>query len=309
MREVFSSEPNLVTFNTMVQGNYVAPSNTPVVTVNPHNVIGVPGLVSTPLAVTNLTVGKYQYIIPQQYVQGFRYVTINTSYNLPAYGNVVNELEYKIQKRYLNYDEALGLMESGFPLDYPTFAEAETNLRLIVDTYCQQEFNFWTGDRTVYGNRNGILVLPERMEQLVSATPYHGNSPFLDTGYLDSIYSDTGYLYEPYALSEGAASIDNGIRYPLSIVRDNLDDYRQVRYVINGIWGYKTTPSAVVQAMGELLKMYLADDSVYRDRYVQVIANGDTNFQFNAKTYNDSTGNAKADELLEPFKKLIIGAV
>ena len=292
----------------MVQGDYILPTTLPVVTINPHNVVGVP-LISTVLTVTAVSIGVYQCIVPQQFVAGFRFVTINISYNLPDYGPVVKETEYKIQKRYINYDEALSIVESNYPLDYATFAEAETNVRLIVDTYCQQDFNFWTGDRTVYGNRNGILIVPERLELLISATPYHGNTPFLDTGYLDSIYSDTGYLYEPYKISEGSNSIDNGIRYPLSIVRDNLDDYRQVRYVITGNWGFKSTPSPVVQAVGELFKMYLADDSVYRDRYVQSIKNGDTEFQFNSKTYNESTGNAKADELLEPFKKLIIGAV
>lgn len=294
MIEVYSSEPNLMKFTTDVQGRYVSPDRISA-SLKASNELGS----HTPLIdlrIDELDNGRYEYIIPQQLVEGKKYAEVFIEYELEEYGVFRDHKTFEIAQRLIGFNElntALG--EFGIE-EYDTFSEIERNVRHIIQSHCNQNFNWWTGEQSVRG-AGAVLQLPDRLAKLEGvATHSSAFSNPLQT------FPEQGYVID----GDGYILFNSYKQDTLNMFRHKP---RTTTYVVKGDWGYQSVPTAIRQAAIELCKGFLCEDIEYRRRYLDNIRTGDVRIQFNAQAYINSTGNPIADTLLAPYVRILYGVL
>lgn len=190
--------------------------------------------------------------------------------------------------------EELNEILGQFSVEYEDYSNAESNVRKIIESYCNQKFVNWFGDRLVDGYE-GHIILPEVIESIDSVWVYS-----------DLIRVETPNI-DGYVISENGQSIFNPERdRTVSFFRQSPG---MATYKIKGMWGYSGVPANVHFAALELARNFLCDDIEYRRRYLQSIKNNDIRIEFAKSAYSDTTGNPIADEMLEPYRFIPMGAV
>jgi hypothetical protein len=163
--------------------------------------------------------------------------------------------------------------------------EMENSVRLIVENYTGQKFNLEHGTRSARGLSELTLLLDNSVTIDTISPPLAAD-----------LYSKFTHLNIKQAPPEEyRPGFDGVIRVP-------RDYYRNTLYTVTGTWGNEEVPAAVQEAAMILISEYSCNEVLYRDRYLQSISYGDSRFQFNDRAWA-GTGNAKADQLLDPFKR------
>jgi hypothetical protein len=164
--------------------------------------------------------------------------------------------------------------------------DMENTVRLLIEAYTGRKFTSYTGTKYVQG-------IPGLSKLLDEATTIDSISP-PPTADLMRSFTYLNIKQAPPEEFVGQA-FDGVIRVP-------NDYYKNVRYTVVGTWGYGDIPAAVQEAAMILINELSCSESLYRDRYLQVVSYADSRFQFNNQAFA-GTGNAKADQLLAPFKR------
>lgn len=170
----------------------------------------------------------------------------------------------------------------------------ERRVRYIIDTYVGTSFGRHEGTKTVRGNGEGKLLLPN---PLISFTGVNSNGVALDPTFLKSTPSGLylgGVPYYPDGEITTVGPIFNPYTY-------NRTWKSEVDYVITGIWGWEHVPGEVSMAAKILMSDYGCRDSTYRDRYVSKVGTSDWNMSLSGRAFS-GTGNVQADQLLDAFK-------
>lgn len=186
----------------------------------------------------------------------------------------------------------------------PELAELENSVRVYIEAYTGQNFGYEIGTYTVVGNGEKRVSLPKR---LIKATSIDGGP----ATYF-SVANNGWYLYinHKYMLtikeSPPDEFIDSNIYVTHGVI--TVPDYywKQfrvgARYTITGEWGYYTVPEDVQEAAMLLANDFACGDSLYRDRYLKSMKSGDWNLAYTSGAFQ-GTGNAKADQLLSPYRR------
>jgi hypothetical protein len=189
----------------------------------------------------------------------------------------------------LDYIEA-ALLENGASDSNPnTFTqqiiEMENTVRLIIEAYTGTKFTVESGVKYA----RGIQELTHLLDGAVSVEAI---TPPLTA----DLYSNYTYFNIKEAPPEDY--LDGGFD---GVIRVPNDYYKNVQYAVTGVWG-QDVPAPVQEAALILVKEFSCNETLYRDRYVQIVSYADSRFQFNPQAFA-GTGNVKADQLLEPFKR------
>jgi hypothetical protein len=182
-------------------------------------------------------------------------------------------------------------------------SELEEQIRIFIQSYTGQTFGYEVGTYSIVGTGEKKIALPKRLIRMETVT----GGP---VGYF-TVANNGWYLYVdnknylttkemPPDEFENNTTMTQGVIY----VPDAY--WRKFRvgvtYEITGEWGYYSVPDDVRQAALLLANDFGTGENMYRDRYLDDMKAGDWNLTFNAGAFR-GTGNARADQLLEPYRR------
>jgi hypothetical protein len=179
--------------------------------------------------------------------------------------------------------------------------ELEHSVRIFIQSYTGQTFGYQVGSISVRGTGEERVSLPKR---LISLTNVNGGvSSFFAVGHDGwSLYVGNKNL-----LDIKEAPPEDYLDYVTHGVIVVPDTYwKQFRrgavYTLTGEWGYYSVPDDIQEAALLLANDFGCGDSLYRDRYLEMIKSSDWNMTFNTGAWQ-GTGNKRADDLLEPYRR------
>lgn len=182
-------------------------------------------------------------------------------------------------------------------------SELEEQIRIFIQSYTGQTFGYEVGTYSIVGTGEKKIALPKRLIRMETVT----GGP---VGYF-TVANNGWYLYVdnknylttkemPPDEFENNTTMTQGVIY----VPDAY--WRKFRvgvtYEITGEWGYYSVPDDVRQAALLLANDFGTGENMYRDRYLDAMKAGDWNLTFNPGAFR-GTGNARADQLLEPYRR------
>lgn len=296
MKELYSNEPNLLVHKIHVQGEPIRPEDGSIsaeLYVSNDKDFDGPAIPLTPMTVDR---GKLEIVIQQQHLAKKRYAEVILRYTLADFGDFMIQLRYDITQRLITFEDLNDALGEGYEIDYATYSEAEAEAHLIIESYCNQKFESWEGERQVRGPEAHIY-LPQHMEKLDNVVIH---SSLIEFGFVTSV---GGYTLQ----EQGMAVFNSDKIKTINMFRDT--SAKNVNASITGEWGYSNVPAGIAMAAKEILKGFLCDDIEYRRRYIDNFRSGDMRIQINPAAYVDSTGNPIADQLLQPYRVFNVGVV
>jgi hypothetical protein len=187
-------------------------------------------------------------------------------------------------------------------------AELENSVRLIIEAYTRQDFGYELGNKYIAGTGQSRLILPSKLHRLEAIiggpVGYFHVSP---DGWAIQI-TNKNYLttkeVPPEEFADNKIWTGDGLSGGVIYVPDTYwNQFRTgITYTVEGEWGYPTVPDAVQEAALLLANDLACGESIYRDRYLKTLKAGDWNMSFKDAAFR-GTGNARADELLEEFRR------
>lgn len=182
---------------------------------------------------------------------------------------------------------------------------AERAVRSVINAHCGQSFGRSTGVKYAVGSGDNSLALPAR---LISLTDVVTDSPGVDLYGSYNVAGDGWYL-SPTLYPQGGYSIKSDVTdYVIGVNGVIYNPYgnkvsafqKDVRYRVEGTWGWEYVPEAVQEATKLLINDYAGPDSTYRDRYLASLTSPDWRIQFHSGAFRQ-TGNVRADQLLSDY--------
>lgn len=208
---------------------------------------------------------------------------IKWAYTLSSVDYVKNDY-VKIVQQYVDIDTFFDNHPEYEDEFYDAFPALEKKARAIIDTYCGQDFQFFSSKSlTLDGNGKTTLTLPVRLDSLTSCT--------IDT---DDVTDNI----------ENVPDTDWYLRY--SVQGDIHAGYYRTKFtedstvVVDGDWGWPYVPTNVELACETLIEDLISDD---RENYKYGITRVwmDTQrFDFDPNIFY-STGNMEVDVLLMDY--------
>lgn len=189
----------------------------------------------------------------------------------------------------------------------PELAELENSVRIFIQSYTRQTYGYELGSYSVTGTGESRVALPRR---LIRPTNISGGPP----AQYFTVSNNGWYLYmgnknwltikemPPDEFIDNIQVVSGVIHVPDAYWKQFTAG---ARYTITGEWGYYTVPEDVQEAAMILANDFGCGDSLYRDRYLDAVKASDWNLGFDAGAWR-GTGNARADQLLNPYKKDMI---
>lgn len=176
----------------------------------------------------------------------------------------------------------------------------EAAVRHVIEAFCSQKFEYFSGTKTVYGSGHPYLSLTER---LISINTMNG------IGLLNLNIRNDGFMLIPKGIEDVSWSTYQSYG-PIIDPYTNLKGlfHKNTSYIIDGEWGWRAVPEPVREAARLLINDYACADSAYRDRFIVAMTAADWRIQLHPSAYID-TGNARANQLLEPYKVSRIAVV
>jgi hypothetical protein len=180
----------------------------------------------------------------------------------------------------------------------------------VINSYCNQSFDYELGTtKTALGKASDYLWLPRRLWSLDAVTvlddsvrvlkDIEGNIISTDTT-VREITDRVQFDYDnPWRL-RNRRTMDYD---PILVTRRRGLFSEGEIYAVRGNWGYEFVPRGVRLATRILMETYFAEDSVYRDRYIDNIRAGNWRMEFRV-TGDETTGSANADMILSGFKNI-----
>lgn len=290
IKELYSNEPNTIEYPIVSD---IAPTDF-VATIKVGNDRNKLVDIAVPLTVTGESTGEYKAIVPNNILNGFRYAKVVIEYTLGQHGLIRDEFFYKITKRYLRFPDMRALLTGEYDLQEDEFNFIERDVRYQIEAYCNQKFDGWYGTQDVYSTP-GFIGLPEHLEYMEYVTPLQG---------IQSVLSHPGF-----ELTNNGFAIVNEDRARVKTIFGDTNA-RKARYTIRGQWGYSSVPAAVQQAAVAIFQAKMCDDVEYRNKYIKSIRNENIRIEFRDELYDGhTTGNAFADDILDPYVAMPLGAI
>lgn len=189
--------------------------------------------------------------------------------------------------------------------------DVEFFVRKAIEAYTGQSFGYRIGKDVVQGTGDNRLSLNRR---LIAVRSLSVNGVLRHPGAY-AIAGDGWYLYSdgPNWLEIKESPPDELLDYHISGPIRVPSWYREkftdnADYVIDGEWGYYYVPSDIKAAAALLVNDYACPQAVYRDRYLNIVKSSDWTLEFNEQAWQ-ATGNARADQILDKYKRGEIGLV
>lgn len=187
-------------------------------------------------------------------------------------------------------------------LDEEAAKIVESQVRHIITSITNQSFGYYVGKKIILGNGERSIRLPDK---LIDFSGIETNE-YVYNPYAYTIKSDGWYLAQNTAsllsIKEmpPESSLDNGpvITTPYAAYYSGFK--RNLRYIVDGRWGYLAVPPDVKLAARLMVEDYACPEVVYRDKFLESIKSGDWRLQFNSQHW-ENTGNVRANMLLAPY--------
>lgn len=269
-------------------------------------------IASLPATKLETDIGTYQVSIPQFYTSQNKKYKIIWSYAVGGI-NGSHTTYTDVVTPYCSFEEVVEDLQLGSdPSDpnYKTYHElqmAEKYARKTIENYCNQSFYLYDDIQIAYGSGSDLLPLPFKLNTLHEL---YGNDILL----VDNINEINNWTYEPVISETGfglrvdrTASIDNIVYTANGLVPPTINDNggfgafgKDVRYKVQGKFGWEEVPDNVEQACIQLMGDYFSKDRMWTNKYLKSIQTFDWQFEYNSDAYR-GTGNAYADQLLNPY--------
>lgn len=286
MNELFSNEPNELKFYCRVKTSLIDPEEMPVARL-------IVGEVIKELPVRRVTQGVYAVPVNNTDIQT-KNASVEFSYSLPDYGDIVDSQSFEIARRLVSYDEMQQVLTP--ELTYENYSEVERTVRGVIEAHCRQSFNYWYGTNTAVGN-DGIIMLPQHLDRL----EYVEKKLSAINSYHIS-FSDDGYEVTADGMAIQNIECLEQQKYMQAKAR-------QSDYLIRGQWGYKSVPTPVKQAAALIVQNKLCPSGSWHENYIDNLRSDNMRVQFNPSSYDDSTGVYDADQLLSMYRNMTLGAI
>jgi hypothetical protein len=207
--------------------------------------------------------------------------------------------------------EDLGFGSDSSDPNYKTYHElrmAEKYARKIIENYTGQQFYLYDDVQIGYGAGTDIMPLPFKLNTLHEL--YEDDVLVIDNvsdptvnnwGYTP-IISETGFGIRV----DKASYLDNTVYVSNGLVPPTINDTsfgafkKDVRYRVQGKFGWDVVPDNVEEACVILIGEYFSKDSTWKNKYVQHVQSFDWQFEYFDDVFR-GTGNLYVDQLLQPY--------
>lgn len=322
MAEIYVNTNSPIYHRVFWQGEIVAADAAPTVKVYDvtSDITITPEILPTTLLTTlnseaaETDTGSYYVNLPLSFTQRQRRFKLLWEYAVSS--NAATHTSYiNVITPYVNIYEAMDELNIGVdPSDpnYKTYSEitkAERFGRKKIEEYTRQEFYAYDDKEVVFGNHSDILPLPYRINSIHKL--YHNDillidnvsSPPVNNWVYTPIISETkfGIRVDRTGLLDNTVYIANGLVPPsINDTYDGMAFSKNVRYIVQGRYGWEEVPYDVQLACIELMKDYFAKDTVWKTKYIKNIQTFDLQFEYSGGAYY-GTGNQIADVLLGDY--------
>lgn len=297
--EIYSNDISELIVYTSVRGQRVQPEVLPVarIQVGPTKTDFIGDGEELAVAAVPGSEGVFKILVTPSQVSGSRYARVITSYTLPNVGYIENKDIFEVKTRLVGFDDfnsTLGRDVTGMDrkISFEDFTISEHRARLIIQSFCNQNFNYWEGSRQVIGHPNHI-ILPQHAEKI------RGIFTVDESSFLSQINS--------YRMLDGGFSLER-------IEKSNGRSTESV-FQIDAVWGYEYIPDSVRMASIELTRDFASGAADMRRQYLlSSDSSGNSSFSQNQdaiywRAYSDSTGNAIVDNLLAEHRVYYPGVI
>lgn len=257
--------------------------------------------------------GTYQVILPLNLTNRPREFSLHWRYAING-EQITYESHVEVITPYCDIVEAME--ELGFGTDpsdpnyhsYFELMQAEKYARKTIENFCNQNFYLYDDVQVVWGNGTNIVPLPFKLSSLHELYAE-------DVLLVDNINGVNNWGYTPVVSETGfgvridtsALGLDNMVYVANGQVPPTVNDInysgafkKDVRYRIQGRFGWDEVPENVEEACMVLMKDYFSKDNAWRNKYINKISAFDWNFEYFDDVFR-STGNLYADQLLSPY--------
>jgi hypothetical protein len=221
---------------------------------------------------------------------------VNWTFTIPGSGTFTDSQVFRVVTPFLSLKEMRELI--------PEFSDREltmleSSIRQVIYSIVGQTFGKYVGAYDVQGDDKLTLALPQR---ILTLNTVNGLDP---TDYF--VVENEGYSLRHFPWGVPPVNADFfGLHQHVGGVIHNPNNvrlgefYKSATYRIDGVWGHLYVPEGIKEAARLLVTDYSCADAEYRDRYLTSMTAADWRIQFHDAAF-DSTGNARADKILEPY--------
>lgn len=164
----------------------------------------------------------------------------------------------------------------------------ERVIRAVIERSTGQKFELSYGIQTGRSYNGESLMLPKR------AVALEGYSGYI-SGVKSRIDSD-GWILRAVNPHSSITNINANPIYDVY----STSGFSKDRYTLRGEWGYRSVPEQIQLAAMLLAQDYGCRESVWRDRYIEMMKNVDWSIQYHDKAF-EGTGNIKVDQILQSY--------
>lgn len=273
----------------------------------PDTVIG-----SNIVAYNDSEVGKYTLQVPASYTNLNRVLKFTWSYSINGVSTYQEDF-YEVYTPYASVSDIIEYFNFGTrpsDLNYKNEEEiraAEFIARMQIENYTQQSFGRSWGDQEVFGNGSDALELTERM--LVVEKLYENGQLVIDYT-SDPVYNGFGWDVELTPTYKAIRIVNNDFQGVLNYESSSdpvlayTGRFRSgSRYMVYGEKGWPYVPQDVRRMTVILAGDYLAQDSQWRQKYLQKVNLSEISFELAKGAFN-GTGNAIVDQVLDSYRNV-----
>lgn len=241
----------------------------------------------------------YSVVVPYAYTESERLMTVEWNFDYTEdeiLYSAIRDVQFNVVQPILTVSEIKAILTDATDEEAK---DVEKMVRHIIYAHTGQSFGLFQGTKAVQGNGKYTLELPARLLEIENV---NGLTVSND---LYSISGSGWYLTIPYMGIPGVKAdyyglhwINGHVENPNGVTMTGFN--RSVQYIIDGKWGWYAVPEAVKEAAKLLVNDYACQDSIYRDRYLEMVAATDWRLQFHSGAFQQ-TGNIRADQLLSNY--------
>ena len=273
-----------------------------------------PGYLISQLTATQLETdpGTYQVILPMTLTSRPRSFKLNWKYTVGS-EQVLHTSYLDIITPYADIAEIMQDLNLGLDQsdpNYKTYHEiimAEKYARKTIEAFCGQNFYLYDDIQVAYGAGTNILSLPFKLSAL--------HELYADDVLLvDKINGINNWGYTPIVSETGFglridmnSFMDNTVYVANGMVPPTVNDLayhgvfrNNVRYRVQGRFGWDEVPPNVEEAATILVKEYFSKDNTWRNKYVKKLSAFDWDIEYSSDIFR-GTGNLYVDQLLQPY--------
>lgn len=256
--------------------------------------------------------GTFRVILPLDLLRRQREFRLVWRYDING-EHVYSESHIEVIKPYCDLVEAMAYLGLGTDPSDPNWRSfyelqnAETYARKTIENFTNQSFMLYDDVQVAWGGGTNVLPLPFKISQIheIYADDYL---------LIDNINNINNWGYEALISESGfgvrintSTSFDNTVYIANGQLPPTVNDIsysgafkKDVRYRIQGKFGWDEVPENVEEACMILMGDYFNRETIWRNKYVKRISSYDMQLEFSEDAQR-GTGNAYVDQLLLPY--------